>query len=182
MRPVTIAAAVALACAAGAAGCGGDDGSGAEATTAPTATVAKDARLSQASWQTYLKARTRAQAVNATATKKFRACRSLIEADTDPQEVQSCLGDTPTKVVSEGQQLIATLDGFQDETGGACADAGTALSGYVNSYVATINAVNDAIDRGNVTFVQQQLDEAARALAGARASRAPFEAACRPAG
>jgi hypothetical protein len=52
----------------------------------------------------------------------------------------------------------------------------------VKGYIATINALNGAIDRGDVSFAQQQIDEASRALAGARASQVAFEAACKPAG
>jgi hypothetical protein len=183
MRSVAIAALAGTLTVLAVAGCGSSDNSAGSSQTGTTTTTAPaNARLSQASWETYLQARSRAQAVNGAATKKFRACRSLIQSDTQPQQVQSCLGDAPTKVVSEGQQVTATLDGFQDEVGGACRAASQALSGYVKGYIATINALNGAIDRGDVSFAQQQIDEASRALAGARASQVAFEAACKPAG
>jgi hypothetical protein len=179
LKSVVVAGVIALA-AVGVSGCGG--GNDDNAANGTTATVPANTRLDAASWATYVSQREKAQAVNRAATKTFAKCRELAQPGTQPQQIRTCLGDAPTKVVSEGQQVISTLEGFQDEVSGACLGANKRLSGYVRSYIATINAIDQAIDRGNAVAIQQQFDQANRALAGARTSIAAFEAACKPGG
>jgi hypothetical protein len=166
------------------AGCGGSDDEGASGTTVEPSTetgATDDRRLSAASWATYLEARDRARAVNAKATAAFRECRDVVIDAADTDAVKSCLGDSTTAVVTEGEEALATLSSFEDEVGGACAAELTDLQGYLRLYTASVQSLGTAVDEGDVASVQSSIDEAADALARERETSAPFEAACKPA-
>jgi hypothetical protein len=143
--------------------CGGsDDEPDSAGTTVDTAAGGENRRLSDASWDEYVAARDRAQKVNTAATTTFAKCAKLAPG-ADSDALDTCLGDSAASVVAEGESLLETLGGFEDEVGGACADALTKLDGYVKLYVASVNGVETAVDND-------------------QAARAPFEAACKPAG
>jgi hypothetical protein len=177
MALAALAAAMLLAGAA----CGGsDDDSDATETTVEETTTGGDERLSAASWETYVADRDSARQVNAAATKTFAKCGKLAPAS-DSEAIDKCLGDSASSVVAEGEKLMATLAGFEDEAGGACASALTNLAGSVKLYVASVNGVETAVEGDQVAGVSAQIDEASEALENAREQQAPFEAACKPA-
>jgi hypothetical protein len=162
-------------------GCGGsDDDSDSTGTTVETGSGAENVRLSDASWDEYVTARDSSHQVNTAATKTFAKC-AKVAPGSDSAAIDTCLGDSAASVVAEGESLLETLGGFEDEVGGACADALTQLDGYVKLYVASVKGVETAVD-ADQAGVSTQIDEATEALEEARAARAPFEAACKPAG
>jgi hypothetical protein len=162
------------------AACGGsDDDSDSAGTTVETGAGDENRRLSDASWDEYVAARDRAQEVNAAATTTFAKCAKLAPGS-DSEALDTCLGDSAASVVTEGESLLQTLGGFEDDVGGACADALTKLDGYVKLYVASVNGVETAVENDQAG-VSAQIDEATEALEEARAARAPFEVACKPA-
>jgi hypothetical protein len=164
-------------------GCGGDDDSAAETTVdAPTATGSENSRLSQESWDTYVEARDEARTVNAEATKTFRRCRTTLPPTADTQQVEACLGDSLTDLVSEGEQALETLEGFEDEVGGACAAALAELEGNLTLYIASVKSLEGIVEQGDPAGAQAAIDNAATALEQERQAFAPFEAACKPAG
>jgi hypothetical protein len=162
-------------------GCGGsDDDSDSAGTTVETDAGAENVRLSDASWDEYVTARDSSHRVNTAATTTFAKCAKLAPG-ADSAAIDACLGDSAASVVAEGESLLETLGGYEDEVGGACADALTKLDGYVKLYVASVNGVETAVENDQAG-VSAQIDEATEALEEARAARAPFEAACKPAG
>jgi hypothetical protein len=78
--------------------------------------------------------------------------------------------------VAEGRQFQATLEGFQDEAGGACTKAVTDYAGIVKLYIASVNALG-----GEASPSATQVDQASGALVRARTAAGAFEAACKPA-
>jgi hypothetical protein len=159
-------------------GCGGDDDSG-SSTTAETPTQAENERLSQESWETYEAAASKARTVNNASIAVFRKCRNLTGTP-DSQAVETCLGTSTSNVVTEGKKVLATLDGLEQEAGGACATATANLAGSIKLYVASVNAIGVAVDSGSVATSQAAIDNAVEGLGVARDARAPFEAACKP--
>lgn len=161
-------------------GCGGSDDEGTTTTAEPATTAAaEDTRLSAASWATYVAAGTKARAVNQAAIKTFRACRDEILTDASDQAKQ-CLGTSTSKVVTQGRELIATLDGFEGEVGGACATATTNYAGSVKLYIASVNAIGVTVEGGNVASSQTAIDNALEGLTAARTAATDFEEACKP--
>jgi hypothetical protein len=158
-----------------AAGCGGSDGE-----DTGTATTGENMRLSQASWDAYVEARDSARAVNQKAVKTFSTCRSRMVTSENTEELQSCLTDSTSAVVSEGEKALDTLEGFEDEAGGACATALEELAGYLKLYVASVNALQSAAEEGDSASVETQIDQSAEALGKDREANAAFEAACKP--
>ena len=188
-RPGTLAAVGLLTFALALAGCGGSSNKSAEnTTTATTATTAKSGggnqRLSASSWATYESTAAKAKTVNTAAIKTFRKCRTLASTGASSTELQSCLGDSMSSVVSEGQKVLTTLQGLESGVSGACASALNALGGYVKLYIASVNSLQSAIKGGGVggqTGFTTQLDNSQQVLVRARAAQAPVEAACKPA-
>ena len=163
------------------AGCGGDDDGAADTTVdVPTATAAGEGRLSQESWDTYVEARDEARALNTEATATFRRCRNDLPVTAGTEEVEACLGDTLTDLVSEGEDALDTLEGFEDEAGGACAAALTDLEGNLTLYIASVKALEGTVEQGDPAGTQAALDNATTALEQERQAFAPFEAACKP--
>jgi hypothetical protein len=162
-------------------GCGDDDSSAETTVDVPTATDAGGGRLSQESWDTYVQARDEARAVNTEATATFRRCRNDLPITASTDEVESCLGDSLSDVVSEGEEALETLEGFEDEVGGACAGALTELEGNLTLYIASVKSLEGIVEQGDPAGVQAAVDNATTALEQEREAFAPFEAACRPA-
>jgi hypothetical protein len=168
----------------GVAGCGGDDDDGAaEATPATPATTAAKAapneRLDQESWDEYVAARDSAKEVNDKAVTTFRGCRNLLGTGADAEKVQTCLGDSASSVVDEGQKLRAVLGGFSTEVGGACADALEQLDGNVKLYISSVNAIALGIEHADLPTPQAVGNSTAQ-LARTQAEAAKFDAACKP--
>ena len=189
--PQRLAVLGALALTLAAAGCGGSSSSSessttTEATTTEAATTGSsgggsaNGRLSAATWATYEAGRAQAQSVNQSATATFRKCRQLVLSSADSSKVKSCLGDSTTSVVTAGQKALSTLQGFQSEASGACSTALTNYEGAVRLYVASVNALGGAVDRGSSAQAQTAIDQSTHALATARTQGAKFEAACKP--
>ena len=166
------------------AACGGSDedttDTTAPTTTATTGTAGGDGGLSAASWATYLAARAKAQAVNDAATKKFQTCADLDFTSVSSEQIQACLGNSTSSVVTEGEKFMATLAGFEAEASGACATELKELSGYVKLYVGTVDALGRSVEGTVGIGAQQDLQNAQQVLGDARAQREPFEAACEP--
>jgi hypothetical protein len=155
------------------AGCGGDD----DTTTAGT-TAAENVRLSTESWDTYTAALAEAQKVNQPAITQFAKCRDLVARNAGSEQLEQCFSTTTSKVVAEGRQFLATLEGFEDEVEGACAKSLTDYAGIVKLYIASVNGLSS----GEQTSPSAaQVDEASGALVRARTAGAAFEAACKPA-
>jgi len=162
------------------AGCGGDNegGSTTEATTAATTTPSgANVRLSEQSWATYETELAKAQKVNQAAVKTFAKCRQLLARNVASEQVQQCFGTTTLDVVSQGQQFLTTLEGFEDMVGGACEKALTDYSGLVKLYIASVNGLTSG-DQPSPSAVQ--VDQASGALVRARAAGQAFQAACKP--
>ena len=165
----------------GLSGCGGDDESAADTTVdVPTATGADGGRLSPESWATYVEKRDEARAVNTEATETFNRCRMTLSPTADTAAVESCLGDSLADVVSEGEEALETLEGFEDEVGGACATALTELEGNLTLYIASVKAVESTVAQGDPAGTAAAIDNASTALEQEREAFAPFEAACKP--
>jgi hypothetical protein len=156
------------------AGCGGDDDG--DTTTAAT-TSAENVRLSAASWETYSAALADAQKVNQPAIKQFATCRDLLAQNVGSEQLEQCFSTTTSKVVEEGQQFLATLEGFEDEVEGACAKALTDYSGIVKLYIASVNGLSSGDETSPSAA---QVDQASGALVRARAAGGAFEVACKP--
>jgi hypothetical protein len=191
-RPGTLAAVGLLALALTLAGCGGSSNKGAEntttATNAATTTTAKseggNKRLSASSWATYESTAAKAKSVNTAAIGTFKKCRALASRGASSTELQSCLGDSMSNVVSEGQKVLTALQGLESEVSGACASALNALGGYAKLYIASVNSLQSSIKGGGVggqTGFTTQLDNSQAALVRARAAQPPTVAACKPA-
>jgi hypothetical protein len=177
----TTAAICAAIAALGLAACGGDDDDEAAApTAADTAMLAADGPLDQESWDEYLAVRDEARAVNDEAVTTFRRCRDLLGTDVPETEVEECLGASVADVVDEGEQVLALLDGFEDEVGGACAGARTNLHGTVKLYVSSVNAIGLDLERSSLP-TDNDVDSAVRTLGAARAAQTVFEEECMPA-
>jgi hypothetical protein len=174
-----------LACAVVPAGCGGsgNESGGGTTTTRSTTTAGStgQGRLSPTSWATYTDVRDHARTVNTAAIKTFQKCRGLDFTSVSTEKIQSCLGDSTSSVVTEGQMVLKTLGGFEGEAGGACATALTQLEGNVHLYVASVNTLTSTVQRGSPAGAPAQIDSATTALAHSRASQAAFESACKPA-
>jgi hypothetical protein len=155
------------------AGCGDDDG-----TETPTVTTGETAnvRLSASSWDTYTAALAKAQKVNQPAIKQFAKCRDLLAQNAGSEQLEQCFSATTSKVVAEGKEFLATLEGFEDEAGAACAKAVTDYAGIVKLYIASVNALGDEASPSAT-----QVDQASGALVRARTAAGAFEAACKPA-
>jgi hypothetical protein len=165
---------VVVAFVAAAAGCGGDDN---ETTTAAT-TAAGNVRLSASAWDTYTAALAEAQKVNQPAITQFAKCRDLLAQNVGSEQLQQCFSTTTTKVVTEGQEFLMTLEGFEDEVGGACAKSLTDYAGTVKLYIASVNGLGSGDETSPSAA---QVDEASGALVRARNAGRAFEAACKPA-
>jgi hypothetical protein len=165
---------IAVALLAAVAGCGGDDA--ADTTTAGT-TVAENVRLSATSWNTYTAARDQAQQVNQAAVKTFAKCRDLLAKNVGSERIEECFGTTTRDVVAQGTQFLSTLEGFEDQVGGACAKALTDYAGVVKLYLASVNGLTSG-DQPSPSAVQ--VDEASGALVRARTAGRAFEVACKP--
>jgi hypothetical protein len=165
---------IAVALLAAVAGCGGDDA--ADTTTAGT-TVAENVRLSATSWNTYTAARDQAQQVNQAAVKTFAKCRDLLAKNVGSERIEECFGTTTRDVVAQGTQFLSTLEGFEDQVGGACAKALTDYA-VVKLYLASVNGLTSG-DQPSPSAVQ--VDEASGALVRARTAGRAFEVACKPA-
>ena len=161
------------------AGCGGGDDNGDDNAEPPTVTTAQTAnvRLSASSWQTYETELAQAQKVNQAAIKTFSKCRDLLAQNVGSEKIQQCFGTTTSDVVTEGQKFLTTLEGFEDEVGGACAKAQTDYAGLVKLYIASVNALSSG-DETSPSAVQ--VDEASGALVRARGAGQAFQAACKP--
>jgi hypothetical protein len=166
---------IAVALLVAVAGCGGDDA--ADTTTAGTA-AAENVRLSATSWNTYTAARDQAQQVNQAAIKTFAKCRDLLARNVGSERIEECFGTTTRDVLAQGQQFQSTLEGFEDQVGGACAKALTDYTGVVKLYLASVNGLTSG-DQPSPSAVQ--VNEASGALVRARAAGRVFEAACKPA-
>jgi hypothetical protein len=172
---VALLAALAL----GVAGCGGDDD---EASAEPATTASKAApnqRLDQESWDEYVAARNSARMVNDEAVKTFRRCRNLLGTDVEAEKVKTCLGDSASSVVAEGQKLRGVLDGFSSEVGGECAAALEQLNGHVKLYISSVNAIALGVEQSNLPN-SQDIGASTAQLAKTRSEAAKFEAACKP--
>jgi hypothetical protein len=151
-------------------------------TTAPTVTVpTADVRLSTESWALYVEARDQAQEVNQAARKTFAACDARTLTAENKDAVKTCLSGATEKVVAEGEDFRTVLDGFTGEAGGACAKALTNLDGYVKLYIASVQGIASAVERGSSSGVQTQIGQSNEALEAARAATVAFDAACAPA-
>jgi hypothetical protein len=160
--------------------CGGDDDDEAAAPTVDTAMLAPDGPLDQASWDEYVVVRDEARAVNDEAVTTFRRCRDLLGTGAPEAQVEECLGTSVQDVVDEGEKVLAVLDGFEDEVGGACAGARTNLHGTVKLYVSTVNAIGLDLERSSLPTAND-VDSAVRTLGAARAAQTVFEEECKPA-
>jgi hypothetical protein len=173
-----------LAAAFALAGCGGssdDSDEGAATTTAPAA--AGNDRLSEESWAEFTAMRTKAKSVNTAAVTTFEKCSAAADRGATAEQIQACLGDTLTTVVTGGKKVLATLQGFKDEAAGACAAKLTTLEGNTKLYVAGVNTLDTTLQGGGVGAgigVQSQIDQARTALVRAQAAVPPVEAACKP--
>jgi hypothetical protein len=162
-------------------GCGSSSDANSETTTSTKAKSEQNVRLTPAAWNDFTAVREHARTVNNTAIATFRTCRSLIYSSASPEKVNACLGNSTATVVSTGKDTLKALEAQSKDIAGACADANTQLHGYVKVYVASIQAVQSAVDRGNVTAAQPHIDNALLALEHTRAANTKFETACKPA-
>ena len=182
VRRATPVLALAVGAAIALSGCGGSDDEDAGGTTTvpagTTTAAAENQRLSSASWSEYVTARDQAQAVNQKAITTFSKCSDLLARNVGSEQIQQCFGTTTTDVVTEGQEFLTTLEGFEDEVGGACAKALTDYAGNVKLYISSVNALTSG---DTPSPAPAQVDEASGALVRARASGTAFEAACKPA-
>jgi hypothetical protein len=191
-RPGTLAVVGPLAFALALAGCGGSSNESADDTTttaaATTTTTAAsggggNARLPTESWSTYTSTAAKAKSVNTAAITTFRKCRTLASKGASSTRLQSCLDGSLSDIVTEGQKVLRTLQGFDSEVSGSCSSALSALQGYTKLYIASVNGLQSAIEGqgvGGQSGFATQLDDSQRALVRARASQASFEAACKP--
>jgi hypothetical protein len=163
------------------AGCGGDDDDGdAAATTPGTEEVSgTNERLDEESWAEYEELRTSARTVNDTAVETFRTCRDLVATTVPQDQVQECLGDSAGQVVEEGRKVLAELDGFAGEVGGACSDALVDLQGNIKLYSSSVLAIQNNVDQSRIPTTED-IDAALSSLTASRAAATKFEAACKP--
>jgi hypothetical protein len=170
-RPLVLAITLLVAVA----GCGGDD-----SAEPPTVTTGNSptVRLSASSWAMYQTELGQAQKVNQAAIATFAKCRDLLAQNVGSEQIQQCFGTTTSEVVKEGEEFLTTLEGFEDEVGGACAKALTDYAGLVKLYVASVSALSSG-DETSPSAVQ--VDQASGALVRARGAGQAFEAACKPA-
>jgi hypothetical protein len=168
-------------------GCGSSSSS--SSTKATTTTVTSTAaggngRLSAASWAAYTSEAAHARAVNQASIKTFRKCRIVAGRGASASQVQVCLGDSMSTVVSEGQKLLATLQRFVQEASGACATAMTNVQGNVKLYISSVNTLQSSVAGegvgGHGSF-PTQLDNTQQILVRTRAAQPPVVAACKPA-
>jgi hypothetical protein len=177
---------VSLAVALTLTGIGGASSAGAAGTrtAAPNATSGGgNKRLSAQSWAVYKRAAAKAKSVNTAALATWTKCRVLAAKGASSSRIKTCLGDSLSTVVTEGQKLLKVLHRFDSRVAGACASSLTKLEGYTKLYIASVKPLQTALAGGGVggqTGFGAQLDNARVALARARATQPPFEAACRP--
>jgi hypothetical protein len=164
-------------------GCGGSSDNSAEPTTTATTSSGGNERLSESSWATYESEAAKAKTVNDAAIKTFRKCRVVAGNGASSSEVQTCLGNSMSSVVTEGQKLLDELNSLAGETSGACATALNTLNGNVKLYIASVNTLESSVKGkgvgGHASF-PAQLDNTQQILVRTRASVPPVEAACKP--
>ena len=115
--------------------------------------------------------------MNQAAVKTFAKCRDLLAKNVGSERIEECFGTTTRDVVAQGTQFLSTLEGFEDQVGGACAKALTNYAGLVKLYIASVNGPSG--DQPSPSAVQ--VDQASGALVRARTAGGAFEAACKPA-
>jgi hypothetical protein len=140
-------------------------------------------RLSAKSWAVYKTTSTKAKRVNTAALATWAKCRILASQGASSSRLRACLGDSLSKVVTEGKKVLKVLQGFSGEVAGTCSTALANLAGYIKLYLAGVNSLQTSLAGGGVgagTGFGPQLDNARHALSRARAAQPPFEAACKP--
>jgi hypothetical protein len=180
---VTVFRIALLACAlcVGGAACGGSDESSSSSETTTTATTSgagANERLSASEWASYQTALANAQAVNVNATKKFAGCRNLMGTNADAEKIKTCLGNSTSQVVAQGQKFLDIIEGF--DVSGACADAQMELVNYVRAYVSSVNGMNRSLAAGSTASLDASQTNAVQGLTDARKSGPRFAAACKP--
>ena len=162
-------------------GCGGSSKSSTPpTTTAVTSTAAPGAPLSMADWNTYVKQRDTARAINEAATKTFALCRPLLVSSASKEKVQSCLKDSTTSVVNAGKAALTELDLLKGKAGSECEAANAALTNYVKLYTASVQSLSVSVDRGDYASAQTSIANGLTALTHSRAAGVAFEKACKP--
>jgi hypothetical protein len=161
--------------------CGGSEDT--VPTTSETATTAGNTRLSAASWDAYVQARDKAQAVNEQAIDQFQVCKKLAVRYTDTltSKATACVDKAAAPVVTGGKALLQSLTALEAEVSGTCLTTLQQVEETTQAYVATVQSLQTALANGvDSTQLGPAVDDAKQALTSGRQDRVAFEAACKP--
>jgi hypothetical protein len=159
-------------------GCGGSDSNG-SGETATTTTVAND-RLTTAQWEEYQASRAALTKANAAATRKLGAC-SAAAGFQDSAQLQTCVGDTFSKLAALAGDMRSTLESFAGTVSNPCAKALDGLINFAGTFQASAAAMQSVIDSANLSGYASASQNLELALNAGKDEAKTFDQDCAPA-
>jgi hypothetical protein len=173
--PIDIAALLLVAFIAG---CGGSDSNGSGETAITT--TATSARLTAAQWEEYQASRAALTKANAAATKKLDAC-SAASGFQDSAQLQTCVGDTFSKLAASAGAMRTTLESFSGTVSSPCAGALDGLLNYAGTFQASAAAMQSVIDSASLSGYTSASQNLELALSAGKDAAQTFDQDCAPA-